>query len=97
VGSPVGFFLLIGSSKLLPRHWRIKGLAGNEGTYGCMAVDNLYNITHYDDPIAYRVKAAVDVEHVYSLKKVEVPSVTTASWWDTLQRITQSVPPLMPS
>jgi pimeloyl-ACP methyl ester carboxylesterase len=108
VGSPVGFFLLLGSSKLLPRHGRkkpgsiiddekTKDLTGNEGTYGCMAVDNLYNIMHYDDPIAYRVNAAVDVEHAASLKKAEVPSATTASWWDTLQSITQSVPPLMPS
>jgi hypothetical protein len=107
IGSPVGFFLLLGGGKLLPRRGRktprsvideekIKDLTGKEGTYGCMAIDNLYNIMHYDDPIAYRVNATVDVEHAASLKKSEVPRANTASWWETLQSIKQSVPPLMP-
>jgi hypothetical protein len=25
------------------------GVAGDAGTYGCLAVDNLYNIMHYND------------------------------------------------
>jgi DDHD domain len=101
VGSPVGFFLLLGGGKLIPRKGRSKpsiGLdeenskevTGVEGTYGCIAVDNIYNIMHYDDPIAYRVNAAVDVEHTKLLKVAEVPSATV-SWRDTFSTAAQSI------
>ena len=26
-----------------------KGIAGNAGTYGCLAIDNLYNVMHLSD------------------------------------------------
>lgn len=101
VGSPVGFFLLLGGGKLIPRKGRSKpsiGLneenceevTGVEGTYGCIAVDNIYNIMHYDDPIAYRVNAAVDVDYTALLQVAEVPSAT-ASLWDTLNTAAQSI------
>ena len=101
VGSPVGFFLLLGGGKLIPREGRSKpgiGLdeenskevTGMEGTYGCIAADNIYNVMHYDDPIAYRVNAAVDVDHTKLLKVAEVPSAA-ASWWDTLSTAAQSI------
>ncbi len=101
VGSPVGFFLLLGGGKLIPRHGRTKfgidlndedakEVAGREGTYGCMSVDNLYNIMHYNDPIAYRVNAAVDVVHTALLKTAEVPSSAT-SWWDTFSSAAENI------
>jgi hypothetical protein len=58
-GSPAGFFLLLNRSGLLPRKGRRKpgsfgedkdpGVAGQAGKYGCMAVDNVYNILHFSD------------------------------------------------
>lgn len=49
----------IGIANLLPRKGRDKpgregedrerGVAGEAGTYGCLAIDNLYNIVHYND------------------------------------------------
>lgn len=88
-GSPAGFFLLLNKAPLLPRKGRDKpetdgedtgaGVAGDIGTYGCLAVDNLYNVLHYNDPIAYRLNATVDVDYAASLQFAKVPSAT-ASW-----------------
>ena len=88
-GSPAGFFLLLNKSPLLPRKGRDKpetngedtgaGVAGDVTTYGCLAIDNLYNVLHYNDPIAYRLNACVDVDYAGSLRPAKVPSAT-ASW-----------------
>ena len=88
-GSPAGFFLLLNRALLLPRKGRDKtdmegedmspGVAGEVGTYGCLAADNVYNIMHYNDPIAYSVNACVDAEYAASLQPALVPS-TTDSW-----------------
>ncbi|EEP75497.1 conserved hypothetical protein [Uncinocarpus reesii 1704] len=59
-GSPAGFFLLLHKASLLPRRYRDKpdcdehdvadpGLTGESGAYGCLAVDNLYNVMHETD------------------------------------------------
>ncbi|EEH18354.1 hypothetical protein PABG_00917 [Paracoccidioides brasiliensis Pb03] len=87
-GSPAGFFLLLNKSTLLPRRNRHKpgtygedqepGIVGDAGTYGCLAVDNLYNVMHDTDPIAYRLNAAVDSDLANSLKPASVPSSTTS-------------------
>ena len=86
-GSPAGFFLLLNKAPLLPRKGRKKsdsddvdtspGVAGEAGTYGCLAVNNLYNVLHYNDPIAYRLNACVDVDYAYSLQPARVPSATS--------------------
>lgn len=88
-GSPAGFFLLLNRAPLLPRKGRAKpdaefegtdsGVAGDVGTFGCLAVDNLYNIMHYNDPVAYRLNACVDVDYAASLEPASVPSATP-SW-----------------
>ncbi|SLM40223.1 ddhd domain protein [Lasallia pustulata] len=92
-GSPAGFFLLLNKASLLPRRGRNKpntdgedlgaGVGGEAGTYGCLAVDNLYNIIHYNDPIAYRVNACVDVDYAANLQPATVPSATS-SWLQTI-------------
>ena len=58
-GSPAGFFLLLNKGTLIPRKGRnkpgtegedaSKEVAGEAGTYGCLAVDNLYNILAHND------------------------------------------------
>ncbi|EZF35821.1 phospholipase [Trichophyton mentagrophytes] len=88
-GSPVGFFLLLNKSVLLPRKGRNKpgmdhgedagrGIAGQAGKYGCLAVDNIYNILNDTDPIAYRLNAAVDADLANSLKPKIIPSSSTS-------------------
>ena len=98
-GSPAGFFLLLNHSPLLPRKGRGKpeadgednspGIAGETGTYGCLAVDNLYNVLHQNDPVAYRVNACVDVDYATSLQQAFVPSAV-ASWGAYLGSIFRS-------
>jgi len=91
-GSPAGLFLLLNRAQLVPRRGRQKagsegidtsgpGL-GEQGTYGCLAVDNIYNIMHYVDPIAYRINATVDVAYAASLAEASVPA-SGASWAQT--------------
>lgn len=88
-GSPAGFFLLLNQAHLLPRKGRDKpgaddegvgrGITSEAGTFGCLAVDNVYNVMHYNDPIAYRVNACVDVRYADSLQPAAVPSASS-SW-----------------
>ncbi|TVY23400.1 putative phospholipase [Lachnellula hyalina] len=87
-GSPAGFFFYLEKAKLLPRRGQgkpdaehrdelDKKITGESGTFGCMAVDNVYNIMHYNDPIAYRLNATVDAQYASSLRNAQVPSATT--------------------
>lgn len=87
-GSPVGFFLLLKKASLLPRRDKEKpgadsyatpGVAGEQGTYGCIAIDNIYNILNPYDPVAYRLNAAVDVVYSEMLRPAVIPSATS-SW-----------------
>ncbi|PYI14598.1 hypothetical protein BO99DRAFT_394305 [Aspergillus violaceofuscus CBS 115571] len=89
-GSPAGFFLFLNKANLLPRRGRdkpgcegddrLRGVAGEADIYGCLAVDNLYNIMHTTDPIAYRVNAAVDSDLAASLKPASIPTTTSTIW-----------------
>jgi hypothetical protein len=88
-GSPVGLFLLLKKSSLLPRRDKEKpgadshampGVAGEQGTYGCIAVDNIYNIVNPYDPVAYHLNAALDVRYSESLKPAVIPSAE-ATWF----------------
>ncbi|MCJ1288190.1 hypothetical protein MMC26_007545 [Xylographa opegraphella] len=92
-GSPAGFFLLLNHAPLVPRRGRVKpgsdgedlrpSITAEAGTYGCLAVDNVYNIMHYNDPIAYRINACVDVDYSRSLQPAAVPSATS-TWLQTI-------------
>lgn len=85
LGSPAGFFLLLRKANLVPRRDRKKpasdgdeatpGVAGTQGTFGCVAVDNIYNIVNPYDPVAYRVNAAVDAHWSEILKPALIPAV----------------------
>lgn len=88
-GSPAGFFLLLERGVLMPRRGRqkpgvdpadivAKNVVGEEGTFGCLAVDNIYNILAKEDPIAYLLNGAVDPNYASSLKVAHVPSATTS-------------------
>lgn len=83
-GSPVGFFLLLRKATLLPRSdktkegsedaWATPGVGGEQGTYGCIPVDNIYNIVNGYDPVAYRLNATIDTAYAASLKPAIIPS-----------------------
>jgi hypothetical protein len=86
-GSPLGFFLLLKRARLLPRHDRSKpgvdgsslpGVAGEKDTYGCLAVDNIYNIINGYDPVAYCLNATVDAAYASALKPTFVPSASSS-------------------
>ena len=50
------------------------GVGGDVGTYGCLAVDNIYNIVNPYDPIAYHMNAAVDAAYAAALRPAYVPN-----------------------
>ncbi|KAH7114360.1 DDHD domain-containing protein [Dendryphion nanum] len=100
-GSPVGFFLLLRNARLLPRRDKEKpgadsyaapGVAGEQGTYGCIAVDNIYNILNPYDPVAYRLNAAVDVSYSETLKAAIIPTANS-SWFAFANPFRKSVDP----
>ncbi len=84
-GSPSGFFLLLQNANLVPRKGREKpdmegedrqpGIA-DEAKYGCLAVDNIYNIVHRNDPISYLQNASVDEQYARSLQPAIIPSAS---------------------
>lgn len=87
-GSPCGFFLLLERGRLCPRRGKNKPgaepgddqdgtIVGEAGTFGCLSVDNIYNIMHCNDPVAYRLNATVDPAYAAALKEAHVPSATT--------------------
>lgn len=87
-GSPAGFFLLLKKSQLLPRinysptsmesdlDSNDPMICGERGQYGCIAVENVYNIINPYDPVAYQMNAAVDSAYSASLKQAVIPSAT---------------------
>lgn len=89
-GSPAGFFLLLKKASLLPRidhpcsdtdpSSNTSLICGESGTYGCIAVENIYNIINPYDPVAYRMNACVDSTYAASLKPAWIP-YANASWF----------------
>jgi hypothetical protein len=103
VGSPAGFFLLLNRGQLIPRKGRNKPdtepgddkekeIVGEVGTFGCLAVDNLYNVMHCNDPVAYRLNASVDPLYAATLKNAQVPSATTG-WIEAIGNAMRSITP----
>lgn len=84
-GSPAGFFLLLKKAELMPRQDSVKddgidATTGKAGQYGCIAVENIYNIINPYDPVAFRLNPTVDTAYAASLKKAYLPSATK-SWF----------------
>jgi len=87
LGSPVAFFLLLERGALLPRRGQRKpgadaadvvsnNVVGDAGQFGCLAVDNIYNIMAREDPVAYLLNGTIDPLYASSLKTAYVPSAT---------------------
>ncbi|KAI5923838.1 DDHD domain-containing protein [Camillea tinctor] len=87
LGSPAAFFLLLERGMLLPRRGRLKpgansadavskDVVGNAGIFGCLAVDNIYNILAREDAVAYLLNGTLDPMYAASLKTAYVPSAS---------------------
>ncbi|KAF4462656.1 phosphatidic acid-preferring phospholipase A1 [Fusarium albosuccineum] len=107
-GSPAGFFLLLERGTLMPRHGRMKpgadssdivakDVVGEAGTFGCLAVDNIYNILAKEDPIAYLLTGAVDPNYAASLKTAYVPSIAGSLWKSVGAAMRNVVPGMAPA
>lgn len=88
-GSPASFFLLLERAALVPRRGRMKpgaipsdttskDVVAEAGTFGCLAVDNIYNILAKEDPIAYLLNGTIDPTYAASLKTAYIPSTATS-------------------
>jgi pimeloyl-ACP methyl ester carboxylesterase len=88
LGSPAAFFLLLERGALIPRKGRQKpgadpsdtdssDVVGEAGLFGCLAVDNVYNVLAREDPVAYLLNGTIDPKYSASLKTAYVPSVNT--------------------
>lgn len=60
-----------------------KDVVGETGVFGCLAVDNIYNILAKEDPIAYLLNGTIDPLFASSLRMANVPSATT-SWFRSM-------------
>ncbi|EHK17795.1 uncharacterized protein TRIVIDRAFT_43365 [Trichoderma virens Gv29-8] len=105
MGSPTGFFLLLERGALTPRRGRVKpgvdasdatdeNIGGEVGMFGCLAVDNIYNILAKEDPIAYLLNGAVDPTYAASLKTAYVPTVSASflkSFGDAMRTVAKGM------
>lgn len=55
-----------------------------EGEFGCLSVDNLYNLLAKEDPIAYLLNGTIDPIYAESLRIAHVPS-TASSWFSSIR------------
>ncbi|KAL7945696.1 DDHD domain-containing protein [Trichoderma barbatum] len=105
MGSPTGFFLLLERGALTPRRGRVKpgvdandatseDIGGEVGMFGCLAVDNIYNILAKEDPIAYLLNGAVDPAYAASLKTAYVPTASASflkSFGDAMRTVAKGM------
>ncbi|WWC64176.1 uncharacterized protein I303_106784 [Kwoniella dejecticola CBS 10117] len=82
-GSPLGIFLHLEQAQIMPRKGRERTMHSPQdealdrsGKYGCLAIDSLYNIFYYTDPVAYQLNAAVDVKLSAHRPPLAITSVT---------------------
>ncbi|KAI1104437.1 DDHD domain-containing protein [Jackrogersella minutella] len=89
LGSPAAFFLLLEKGALLPRRGRrkpgadltdvvSKDIVGDVGRFGCIAVDNIYNVMAREDAVAYLLNSTLDPLYAAGLKTAYVPSTSTS-------------------
>lgn len=103
LGSPAAFFLLLERGALIPRRGRRKAgadpvdsipkdVVGEAGLFGCLAVDNVYNVLAREDPVAYLLNGTIDPNYASSLQTAYVPS-STATIFETMGNAVRSIVP----
>ncbi|KAG6180713.1 hypothetical protein E4U10_007450 [Claviceps purpurea] len=108
LGSPAGFFLLLEQAALIPRRGRWKSgadtrdildknIVQDAGIFGCLAVDNIYNVLAKEDPIAYLLNGALDPAYAAGLRTAFVPSTSVSVLKSVADAVRQIVPGLSKS
>lgn len=107
LGSPAGFFLLLERGALMPRRGRNKpgvdtldvnspNITAEPGIFGCLAVNNVYNILAREDPIAYLLNGTIDPAYAAGLKVAYIPSISSSifkSMGDAMRTLVPGLPP----
>lgn len=68
-------------------------MVGEKGAFGCLAVDNVYNILAKEDPIAYLLNGTIDPVYAASLRLAHVPSTAT-SWFKSMGDAVRGIIPV---
>ncbi|KAF9870547.1 ddhd domain-containing protein [Colletotrichum karsti] len=108
VGSPAGFFMLLERGMLQPRRGRGKpgadpsdvhapDVTGQAGRFGCIAVDNIYNVLAKEDPIAYLLNGTIDPVYAASLRVAYVPTSGTSIFKSMGNAVRSLVPGTAPT
>ncbi|KAI2617381.1 DDHD domain-containing protein [Hypoxylon sp. NC1633] len=103
LGSPAAFFMLLERGGLVPRRGRRKPgadlsdimsreVTGDAGYFGCIAVDNLYNVLAREDAVAYLLNGTLDPMYAASLKTAYVPS-TSMTLLQSMGNVVKSIVP----
>ncbi|MCO5571626.1 hypothetical protein L7F22_025372 [Adiantum nelumboides] len=71
-----------------------RSVATDSGRFGCLAVDNIYNVLAKEDPIAYLLNGAIDPNYAAALQIAYVPT-TSASLLKSLGDVVRQVVPGM--
>ncbi|ORX38900.1 DDHD domain-domain-containing protein [Kockovaella imperatae] len=89
-GSPLGVFLHLDQAQLMPRKGRERTMHSPQdealdrsGKFGCMAIDSIYNVFYFTDPVAYKLNAAVDNRSAPQRPPLAITAVT-AGFYATL-------------
>lgn len=80
----------------MPQDTVAKDVVGDRGSFGCLAVDNIYNILAKEDPIAYLLNGTIDPLYAASLKVAHVPSPAT-SWVKSMGEAMRGLMPVISS
>ncbi|RXK37136.1 hypothetical protein M231_05587 [Tremella mesenterica] len=102
VGSPLGVFLHLDQAQIMPRKGRERTMHSPQdealdraGKFGCMAVDSIYNIFYLNDPIAYTLNAAVDVNLARERKPLAITSVTAPFYTTVTDGLSRYLPAII--
>lgn len=94
LGSPVAYMFFLNRGQLIPRAGRERTkdapsdvALDKVGRYGCMAVDNLYNIYNMVDPVACCLNACVDSDYAKIVKPQPVSTITSTLLADYTARV----------
>lgn len=94
LGSPVAYMFFLNRGQLIPRAGRERTkdappdvALDKVGRYGCMAVDNLYNIYNMVDPVACCLNACVDSNYAKIVKPQPVSTITSTLLADYTARV----------
>jgi len=96
LGSPVGVFMHLNQAQLIARKGRERTMHSpsdealdRAGVFGCLAVDNLYNIFNPADPIAYLLNPCVDAKRAKDLPPTVIPNMNASMFNSLSTRVTR--------